>query len=154
MKTLPWLFTGLVAGVTGISVLFASPFWYLNILVALLLGGVLYLTRDWPDRVFYSVCASQPLIIACGLMNIWAGLFVVWMAGALTAVQLERLSSRQDLLFLLLFFGSTFLLAGMVQVANHVTPLLALLGAGLALLLLVLVFRDYQFRKHYSGARP
>jgi Ca2+/Na+ antiporter len=100
------------------------------------------------------LCASQPLIIACGLMNIWAGLFVVWVAGALSAGQLERLSTRQDLLFLLLFFLSTFLLAGMVQLANHVTPLLALLGAGLALLLLVLVFRDYQFRKHYSGARP
>lgn len=157
MKSIPWFtwfFIALVAGVIGTSVLFASPIWHLNILLVLLVGSVLYLSRDWPDRVFYGVCASQPLIIACGLMNIWVGLFVVWMAGGIAAGQLERFSSWQDLLFLLLFYSSTFILAGLVQVANHVTPLLALLGAGLALLLLVLIFRDYQFKKLYAGALP
>jgi hypothetical protein len=87
-------------------------------------------------------------------MNIWAGLFVVWMTGGIAAEQLDRLSSLQDRVSLLMFGAGTFLLAGTAQAANHVAPLLALLGAGVCLLVFALTLRDYQFKKRYSGARP
>jgi hypothetical protein len=157
MRTIPLhagIFAVLSLGMIGIALLSASPFRYLPLLLTLLMGAVLYLSRDWPDRLFYGICASQPLIIACGLLDLWAGLFAVWMSGALAAGLAGRLSSRQDLLFLLLFCVSTFLLAGLVQLANHVSLLPAALGAGLALVLLGLLLRDYQFRKQYAGARP
>ena len=157
MTTIPprsWFLAILFLGVTGMSVLVPSPLSYLPFLLTLLLGGVLFLSRDRPDRFFYVACAAQPLIIACGLVNIWAGLFAVWMTGGMVAGMLDRLSSRQDLLFLLLFFGITLVLAGLVQLANHVLPLLVVLGAGLALALVVLILRDYQFRQHCAGAPP
>jgi hypothetical protein len=157
MRPIPvpaWFFAGMVIGVIGISILSASPFWYLTILLLLPVGGVFFLLRNQPDRVFYGVCASQPLIIACGQVNLWAGLFVVWMVAGIAAGMLDLLVSQNDLSWLLLFFGSTFLIAGVTEVSGHVVSLLLLLGAGLALVLAVLVIRDYQFRKHYSGAGP
>ena len=154
MKNLPlWFFIALFAGVTGIS--FLTPLWYVNILLTVLLGGVLFMTRNQPDRAFYGICASQPLIIACGLTNIWGGLFVVWMVAGITAGTLDMMSSRQDLFRLLLLYGSTLLLAGLVQLSNHVVPLVVLLGAGTGLVFAALILRDHQFRKRYSGAaRP
>jgi hypothetical protein len=154
MKNLPlWFFIALFAGVTGIS--FLTPLWYVNILLTVLLGCVLFMTRNQPDRAFYGICASQPLIIACGLTNIWGGLFVVWMVAGIIAGTLDRVSSRQDLFRLLLVYGSTLVLAVMIQLSNHVVPLVVLLGAGLGLVFAVLTLRDHQFRKRYSGAvRP
>ena len=39
------------------------------LLLALLPGVILYLTRTWPDRAFYLTCAGQPAVIACGSTN-------------------------------------------------------------------------------------
>jgi hypothetical protein len=149
-----WFYIALFFGVSGISFLFASPLWYLNILLTILLGGVLFVSQNHPYRAFYGVCASQPLIIACGLTDIWAGLFVVWMVAGITAGALDLLVSRQDLSWLLVFYGSTLVLAVVVQLSNHVVPLVVLVGAGLGLALAVLTLRDHQFRKLYAGAGP
>lgn len=149
-----WFFFLLSAGMVLVAALSASPFRYLPVLLTLPLGAVLYLARDRPDRLLYGVCAFQPLIVASGLLDLRAGLFAVWICGALAASLSGWLSSRQDLLFLLLFCAGTLLLAILAGFSNHVSLLPAALGAGLGLILLALVLRDYQFRKQYTGARP
>lgn len=143
----------LVAGVIALLLpFFPSLYWFCCLLLALLPGVILYLTRRWPDRAFYLLCAGQPAVIACGSTNIWAGLFVEAMLAGMVAGTMGQLVSREDYLFLLLFFGLTFLLALLIQVSNHVFFLLPALGAGLALLAGILAIRNYRFRKEYTGA--
>lgn len=158
MRTIPpesGFFMLLVAGVIALLLpFFPSLYWFSCLLLALLPGVILYLTRRWPDRAFYLICAGQPAVIACGSTNIWAGLFVEMMLAGMVAGTMGFLSSREDYQYLLLFYGLLFLLALLVQLSNHVFILLPALGAGLALLAGILAIRNYQFRKECSGAHP
>lgn len=157
MRTLPpesGFFILLVAGVIVLLLpLFPTLFWVVCLLLALLPGVILYLTRTWPDRAFYLTCAGQPAAIACGSTGIWAGLFVELMLAGMVAGTMGLLTSREDYRFLLLFFGLTVMLALVVSLSNHVFILLLALGAGLALLAAIATIRGYQFRKEYTGAR-
>ena len=145
----------LVAGVILLTLpSFPSVYGFAGIVLALLPGVILYLTRQWPDRAFYLICAGQPAVIACGSTMLFAGLFVELMLAGMVAGTMGLLVSREDYLFLLLFFGLTFLLTLLIQVSNHVFFLLPALGAALALLAGVLAIRNYQFRKECSGAPP
>ena len=155
MRTLPpesGFFVLLVAGVIVLLLpFFPTPFWVVCLLLALLPGIVLYLTRAWPDRAFYLISAGQPAVIACGSTGIWAGLFEELMLAGMVAGTMGLLTSREDFRFLLLFSGLTVMLALVVSLANHVFILLLALGAGLALLAGIMAVRNYQFRKEYTG---
>jgi hypothetical protein len=158
MRTIPpesGFFLLLVAGVIALLLpFFPTLYWFGGLLLALLPGVILYLTRRWPDRAFYLICAGQPAVIACGSTNIWAGLFVEMMLAGMVAGTMELLVSREDYLYLFLFYGLILVLALIIQVSNHVFFLLLALGAALALLAGILAIRNYQFRKEYTGAHP
>jgi|SRR5208337_39430 len=140
------------AGITGSTVLLAAPAWYLNIALLFLFSGVLFLTRNRPDRGFYLVCSGEPLVVACGIMNLWTGLFAVCMLAGVVCGALGILVSRGDLESYALFCGSSFLFALIIQVSNHVLlPLLAL-GITTAIILAARSVRTYQFRKQCTGA--
>lgn len=158
MRTIPpeaGFFLLLVVGVL-LLVLLSPP--SLNgsfcLLLALLPGIVLYLTRRWPDRAFYLTCAGQPAVIACGSITILAGLFAALMLAGMAGATLGLFTRRGDYRDLVLFFCLALVPALLVFASNHVFLLLAALGAVLALLLVLLVVRDYQFRKGYTGAPP
>lgn len=140
------------AGVTGITLLQASPVWYINFLLLLLLSGVLFLTRTWPDRGFYLACSGEPLVVACSITNLWAGLFVVCMVAGMVCLASRLLESRKDIGVFALFCGGSFLIALVIQWSNHVLPALLVFSTISAVILFVLSVRTYQFRNYYSGA--
>lgn len=158
MRTIPpeaGFFLLLVAGVLALVLLsFPSLYGSFCLLLALLPGIVLYLTRSWPDRAFYLTCAGQPAVIACGSATVFAGLFVALMLAGMAGATMGLFSRRGDYGYLVLFFCLTLVPALLVQVSSHVFLLLVALGAGLALLFLVMTVRDYQFRKECAGAPP
>lgn len=145
-------FIALAAGVTGITLLSGSPVGYLNFMLLLLLFGILVITRTWHDRGFYLVCSGEPLVVACSIMNLWAGLFTVCMLAGIVGGALGLLKSRQNLRPFALFCGSSFLVALLIQVSNHVLLPLLILGSMTAIILAIQSVRTYQFRKHYTGA--
>jgi len=145
-------FIALAAGVTVITLLSGSPAGYLNFLLLLLLSGILVITRTWHDRGFYLACSGEPLVIACGIMNLWAGLFAVCMLAGIVCGALGLVESRKDLIPFTLFCGSSFLVALLIQVSNHVLLPLLILGSMTAIILAIQSVRTYQFRKHYTGA--
>ena len=158
MRTIPpesGFFILLVAGAIALLLpFFPSLYWFSCLFLALLPGVILYLTRGWPDRAFYLMCAGQPAVIACGSTNLWAGLFSEMMLAGMVAGTMGLLSSREDYQYLLLFSGLLFVLALIIKASNHVFILLPVLGAGLALLAGILAVRSYRFRKEYTGAHP
>jgi hypothetical protein len=145
-------FSALAAGVIITTVFLASPVWYLNLILLILVFGSLILTRTWRDRGFYLVCSGIPLVVACSLMNLWAGLFTICMGAGIVCSTLGLLESRQDLIRLGFFWGCSFLTALLIQISNHVLFPLIILGGITALFLAVRSVRMYQFRKHYAGA--
>lgn len=145
-------FIALAAGVIGITVFLAYQFWYLNILLLLLVSGILILTRTWPDRGFYLACCGEPLIIACSLMNIWAGLFTVCILAGIVCSAFGLLEFQQDYKYFALFCGGSFLVALLIQVSNHVLLPLFLFGCIIAIILFIQSVRTYKFRKQYTGA--
>jgi hypothetical protein len=145
-------FSALAAGVIITTVFLASPVWYLNLVLVLLVFGSLILTRTWRDRGFYLVCSGVPLEVASSLMNPWAGLFTICMLAGIVCSTLGLLESRQDLIRLGFFWGCSFLIALLIQISNHVLFPLIILGGITALFLAVQSVRMYQFRKHYTGA--
>jgi hypothetical protein len=129
-----------------------SPVWYLDVLLGLLFLSVLLLTATWRDRAFYLVCAGEPLVILCGIQNLWAGVFVVCtLAGILCSAQ-NLLESREDKQQLGIFLGMVFLIGLLIQFSNHVLLPLTILGILAFAILLVQSIRMYQFRKQYTGA--
>jgi hypothetical protein len=145
-------FIALAAGAAGITILAGSPSGYINFLLLLLIFGILVITRTWPDRGFYLVCSGEPLVVACGIMNLWAGLFVVCMLAGIVYSALGFLASREDIKYFVLFCGGAFFVALLIQVSNHVLLPLLILGSITAIILAVQSVRTYQFRKHYAGA--
>ena len=145
-------FIALAAGVIGITIFLAFPFWYLNILLLLLVSAVLILTRTWQDRGFYLVCSGEPLVIACSIMNIWAGLFTVCMLAGIVCGAFGLLESGEDLKYFALFCGGSFLVALLIQISNHVLLPLLFFGCIIALILFIQSVRTYKFRKQYTGA--
>ena len=144
----------LAAGVL-IFIVAASPAsWYLYPLLLALTGTVLYVTRTWKDRVFYILCAGQPLVIALSAVLVWAGLFAEWMLSGIVLAELGRLTSRNDWLTYAAFCGVTLVIAAGIQASNHVLLPLIILAGLIILFAAVRILRDYRFRKQYSGATP
>ncbi len=144
----------LVAGVL-IFTLAASPVsWYIYPMLLVLTGIVLYVTRTWKDRVFYILCAGQPLVIALSAVLVWAGLFAVWMLAGIVLAELGMLASGNDWLPYAAFCGATLVIAGGIQASNHVLLPLMILAGLIALFAAVQTLRDYRFRKQYTGAHP
>jgi 4-amino-4-deoxy-L-arabinose transferase-like glycosyltransferase len=142
----------MAAGVLLFTVLDSSTYWYLNLLFLLISGFVLYQTRTWPDRAFYCVCAGEPLVVATGVMNLWAGLFVTCMLAGITCGTLRLLTLKKDYLYLVLFWGCVTIVTGIIQASNHVIFPLVLFGIGIVLFIVIQMIRNYQFRKQYTGA--
>jgi hypothetical protein len=141
----------LAAGVIGIALLTPAPVGYINLFLLVLFGSVLYATRTWHDRAFYLVCAGEPLVIGCGAVNIWAGLFVVWMLAGIVCPAMGITVSVSEKIPFLLFCCATFFIAVIIQLSNHVLFPLILLCAGTGLIITVKAVRDYQLKKQYSG---
>jgi len=155
MNSLPreyQIFAGLAAGVAGITILIGSPASYINFILLLLFFITLVLTRSWHDRGFYLVCCGEILVIACGILNLWAGLFVVCMLVGIVCEVQQLLESRQDLSTFALFCGVSLGITLLVQLSNHVLLPLIILGGVTALILIIQSIRSYQFRKHVTGA--
>jgi len=144
----------LAAGVL-IFTLAASPAsWYIYPVLLALAGIVLYVTRTGKDRVFYILCAAQPLVIALSAVLAGAGLFAVWMLAGIVLAELGMLASGNDWLRYAAFCGVTLVIALGIQASNHVLlPLMILIGL-IALFAAVRILRDYRFRKQYTGATP
>ena len=145
-------FAVLAAGVLVLTAASPSPSWYLYPLLVALFGGVMYYTRTWQDRAFMLLCAGQPLVIACGAISLYAGLFVVWMLAGIVLSAMGMFGSGPDRRSFLYFCGATLLIAAGIGQANHVLLPLLVLGAVTVLFIAVLTIREYQFRKHYTGA--
>jgi len=141
--------TALAAGVIGFAIL--APVGYINLILLVLFGSVLYLTRTWHDRAFYLVCAGEPLVIGCGAVNIWAGLFVVWMLAGIICPAMGIPVPGSEIKAFLLFCCATFFITLIIQLSNHVLLPLIILCAGTGLILTVKSVRDYQLKKQYSG---
>lgn len=153
-EQLNYLFLGvLAAGVIGVTVWSGSPVWYLNFIFLCLFVGISYAIRSWHDRAFYLVCAGEPLIVACGAMNLYAGMFAVWMVAGIVCNAMGMLEFLMGIKSFVLFCGVAAIVAILVQVSNHVLLPLLILTAGTGAILAVLVVRDYQFRKQF-GASP
>ncbi|MCX6688214.1 MAG: hypothetical protein NTZ39_00720 [Methanoregula sp.] len=149
-----YLFLAVLAAVViGVTAWSGSPVWYLNIIFLCLFGGVFYAAGSWHDRAFYLVCAGEPLIVACGIMNIWAGLFAMWMVAGLVCNAMGMLEFSHELKIFVLFCGVTVPLAILIHVSNHVVLPLLILAAGTGAIFAVETIRDHQFRKQY-GAHP
>jgi hypothetical protein len=145
-------FIALAAGVAVVTLLSGSPFAYLNFLLLLLLGAILAVTRSWPDRGFYLACGGVPLVIACSIMNLWAGLFAVCMLGGMVAGALGLLTSREDLRPFACFCAGSSFVALLIQLSNHVLLPLLVIGGLTVLIIAIQSIRMYQFKKHYTGA--
>jgi len=146
-----WFLIALAVMINMMIIVWPSPVGYLNVLLLLLLAGTLVITRTWKDRGFYLVCGGEPLVVASGLQNIWAGFFAACMLAGIVCGALGLLGSRRDLGLYGIFCGSAFLIALVIALANHVLLPLLILGCMTAIVLAIQSVRTYQFRKHYTG---
>ena len=115
-------------------------------------GGILFAVPAWQGRIFYLVCSGELLVIACGALSIWAGLFVTWMLTGVVLGELMMLEGKEDFSMYLLFCCITLALAAAIQFSNHVLLPLLVLAAGTALVLFFQGIRNYQLRKEVTGA--
>ena len=149
-----YVFLGvLVVGVIGITAWSGSPVWYLNLILLCLFGGIFSAIRNWHDRVFYLVCAGEPLIVACSATNLWAGVVVVWMVAGIVCNTMGMLEFSGGIKSFVLFCGVAAIVAALVQVSNHVVFPLLILAAGTVAILAAQAIRDHQFKKLF-GACP
>ena len=154
LEQLNYLFFGvLAAGVIGVTAWSGSQVWYLNLILLCLFGGISYAIRSWHDRAFYLVCAGEPLIVACGAINLLAGMFVVWMVAGIVCNAMGMLEFSVGIKSFVLFCGIAAIVTILIQVSNHVLLPLLILTAGTGAILAVQVIRDHQFRKPF-GASP
>jgi len=140
------------AGTLAVTITTASPFWYACPLLWLLLCGVFYATRTWHDRALYLLCAGQLLIIGSGAVNLWAGLFAVWMLAGIVLGTLGMLGSRPELRSYLLFCLFALAVTAGIEASNHVLLPLLVLGSAAALFVAAVTIRDYRLKKQYMGA--
>lgn len=154
MSTLPPEFRFLLplaAGIIGITAYLRPETWYLAPALLLTFTGVYALTRSWPDRGFYLVCSGVLLAAAAGAMNLWAGLFTVWMVAVTVCSSHGLLKGSTDFRYFLLFCGITTAVALLIGFSNHVVIPLFILTVGGIVVLLVQSVRVYQFKKLCSG---
>jgi len=144
----------LAAGVLLFTGAAQPPSWYLYLLLLALPGIVLYVTRTWNDRVFYILCAGQPLVIALAAAQVWAGLFAVWMLAGIVLAALGMLEPGGDLPAYAAFCGATLVIATGIDASAHVLLPLLITGGLTAVFVLVFTVREYRFRKQYRGAPP
>nr|WP_321352375.1 hypothetical protein [uncultured Methanoregula sp.] len=146
------LFILLALGVFCTTLVLGSQIWYLNGILAAILLLVLLFTRTRPDRGFYIVCSGVPLAIVCGLLNLWAGLFVLCVLAGIVSTVLGLFASEKDKRQFGIFLGAAVLITLLIQFSNHVPGPLLVLGIAIGAILLVHSVRMYQFRKQYTGA--
>jgi len=154
MSTLPPEFrflAPLAIVIVAITAYLRLETWYLAPVLLLVFLGVYALTRSWPDRGFYLVCSGVLLTTAVSAMNIWAGLFTVWMVAGTVCFSHGILRETPDFHAFLCFCGITTAVALLIEFSNHVILPLSFLTAGFVIVLLVQSVRVYQFKKHYSG---
>jgi hypothetical protein len=151
-RTAYGFFAVLAAGVLLLTATAPSPSWYLLPLLIALTGGVMYYSRTWQDRAFILLCAGQPLVIACGALSLFAGLFVVWMLAGIVLSTMGMFGSEPDRRSFLYFCGATLVIAAGIGQANHVLLPLLILGAVTVVFAAVQTIREYRFRKQYTGA--
>ena len=142
----------MVAGILIFTAAASPASWYLYPPLLVLIGIVLYRTRTWKDRVFYILCAGQPLVIVLSAVLVWAGLFVVWMLAGIVLSTTGMLGSDRDWRYYVVFCGATLVIAAAIQVSNHVLLPLVILSGLITLFAAVQTIREYQFRKQYTGA--
>ena len=144
----------LTAGVLIFTVAAQPPSWYLYPPLLVLSGIVLHVTRTWKDRMFYILCAGQPLVIALSAAQGWAGLFIMWMLAGIVLATLGMLVSGRDWQSYAAFCGVTLVIAAGIDASNHVLLPLVIIGGLTSLFVAVQTIREYQFRKRYTGANP
>ena len=144
----------MAAGILIFTVVASPSSWYLYPPLLVLLGIVLYVTRTWKDRVFYILCAGQPLVIALSAAQGWAGLFIMWMLAGIVLATLGMLVSGRDWQSYAAFCGATLVIAAGIDASNHVLLPLVIIGGLTSLFVAVQTIREYQFRKRYTGANP
>ena len=145
-------FVALAIGVIVTALFIPSPAGYSAIILLVIFALVLFGTRTWHDRGFYLVCGGEPVVIACSMMNIWAGLFAACMLTGLICGVLGLMGSGEDLLCFAGFCVSSLVIAGIIHFSNHVLLPLALIIGITVLILAIQSVRIYQFRKAYNGA--
>ena len=136
----------------AITITTVSPFWYACPVLYLLFCGVVYATRTWHDRALYLLCAGQLLVIGSGAMNLWYGLFAVWMLAGIVLGTLGMLGSRPELRSYLLFCLFALIIAAGIEVSNHVLLPLLVLGSAAVLFVAAVTIRTYRLEKQYTGA--
>jgi hypothetical protein len=94
------------------------------------------------------------LSAAAGHLNLWAGLFAVWMVAGTICTSTGLLAEPADVRHFLAFCGTSALIAVLIEFSNHVVLPLIILTCGIALILIVQSVRTYQFRKYWSGGEP
>lgn len=142
----------LAPGIIAITVYLRPETWYLTPALLLAFLGIYILTRSWPDRGFYLVCSGVLLAAAAGAMNLWAGLFTVWMVAGTFCSSHGLLREQPDFRYFLVFCGIATAVALLIEFSNHVVLPLLILTAGGIVVLLVQSVRVYQLKKHYSGS--
>jgi hypothetical protein len=157
MNNLPMEYPFLIAltvGVAIIAVFPGLPPGYLSLALLALLWGIFLLTRTGKYRGFYLVCGGEPLVVACGMVNLWAGLFSVCMLAGMVCGAWGMLESRHNFIPFALFCGGALVVALIINISNHVPVSLLALGCIAALVLAAESVRMYTFRKQFTGARP
>jgi hypothetical protein len=148
------LYLLLAAGVLAFVLVFRPPSWYLYPILLALPGIVLYGTRTWKDRIFYILCAGLPLVIALSAVQLWAGVFAVWMLAGIVLAAPGMLASRDDGLTYAAFCGVTLVIAAGIDASGHVLLPLLITGTLAAVFVMAITVRQYRFRKQYRGASP
>ena len=139
-------------GVIVPALVIQSPAGYAAIILLLIFILLLFSTRTWHDRGFYLVCCGEPVVIACSMMNIWAGLFASCMLAGIVCGALGLVGSGTDFIPFAGFCISSLVIAMIIHFSNHVLLPLTLIIAITAIILAIQSVRIYQFRKQYSGA--
>ena len=145
-------FLMLIVAVTLVwAAVFSPSLWYVYFPLLGLHGGVFYLTRERPDRIFYLACTGILLAIAVGSVNIWGGMVLAWL---LAGMILGSFAAHENVLesrSFFLYMTAVFLIAVMAEFfVNAFIPLviLCLLTAGSIIFLL---FRNFRLRREYTG---
>jgi hypothetical protein len=141
----------MAAGALAAALTAPSPIAYLCLLPLLPFGAILFRGRSWHGRVFYLVCSGELLVIACGVLSLWAGLFAAWMLAGVVLAELQMLEGRADLLKYFLLCLLMLVPAAVVLVANHTLEPILVFAAGLAAVLFLQGVRSYRMRKEFGA---